>query len=254
MGASKQYSRKLFSVTMIVVMVYAAIAGFLFYLGLDWVAGNLEPDRVAVPPDGFTGRMYESLDWMKDNYFLYVLPSLVCLFAAGGAVLWAVLTIPVSQMVDRDLQAETGGPEKSGSSKDGIEQRLEQERKQRVFLHNISVLQREGRLLDFFQEDLSLYEDEQIGAAVRSIHEDCSKAMKKYIDPRPLHDLEEGAQVTIEPGFDMEKIRLVGNVAGDPPFTGIVKHRGWRAGKKGVPRLFDVRDASVIAPAEIEIQ
>ena len=29
--------------------------------------------------------------------------------------------------------------------------------------------------MDFLQEDLSLYEDGQIGAAVRSIHENCKK-------------------------------------------------------------------------------
>jgi hypothetical protein len=47
---------------------------------------------------------------------------------------------------------------------------------------------------------------------------------------------------------------LVGDVAGEPPFEGIVKHPGWKAGKKEVPKLADVRDPAVITPAEIEIR
>src|SRR5262249_49424094 len=37
----------------------------------------------------------------------------------------------------------------------------------------LGVLQQEGRLLDFLEEDLGGYSDEQIGAAARGIHEGC---------------------------------------------------------------------------------
>ena len=39
----------------------------------------------------------------------------------------------------------------------------------------LAALQREGRLVDFLQEDLSSYEDSQIGAAVRNIHTGCKR-------------------------------------------------------------------------------
>ncbi len=118
----------------------------------------------------------------------------------------------------------------------------------------MSVLQREGRLLDFFDEDLNEYDDEQIGMAVRSIHEDCKKSIKKYIDLKPVIDKKEDDNIVIEPGFDMDSIKLVGNVSGEPPFQGIVRHPGWKAGKKEVPQLSDVQDSSIISPAEVEIQ
>jgi hypothetical protein len=146
------------------------------------------------------------------------------------------------------------GQESRSKKKDFLDQKIQQERKRRLFLHSLSVLQREGRLLDFFDEDLSLYEDEQIGAAVRSIQEDCKKAIKKYIDPKPVIEAEEGDPVTIKPGFDIDAIKLVGNVAGEPPFEGILKHRGWKAGKKEVPRLSDIQDSGIMIPAEVEIQ
>jgi len=109
-------------------------------------------------------------------------------------------------------------------------------------------------LLDFFDENLSEYEDEQIGAAVRSIQEDCKKTIHKYIDPKSVVNKDEGEEVTIEEGFDIDSIKLTGNVSGEPPFKGIVKHRGWRAGKSELPKLSDIQDAAIIVPAEVEIQ
>ncbi|MCK5696183.1 MAG: DUF2760 domain-containing protein, partial [Desulfobacula sp.] len=138
--------------------------------------------------------------------------------------------------------------------KDFVDQKIEQDRKRRLFLHSLSVLQRDGRLLDFFDEDLSLYEDDQIGAAVRSVQEDCKKTIKQYIDLKPVMEKEEGEMVTIEPGFDIDSIKLVGNVSGEPPFEGILKHRGWKAGKKEIPKLSDIQDVAIITPAEVEIQ
>src|SRR3954463_4131073 len=40
----------------------------------------------------------------------------------------------------------------------------------------LTLLQREGRLLDFLLEDVESYANEQIGAAVRDIHRSCRKA------------------------------------------------------------------------------
>ncbi|OQY60390.1 MAG: hypothetical protein B6245_01760 [Desulfobacteraceae bacterium 4572_88] len=123
----------------------------------------------------------------------------------------------------------------------------------RMFLHFISVLQREGRLLDFFSEDLDEYEDDQIGAAVRSIHENCKKVMDKYLTSGTVLDGEEDDEITIQPDFDLGAIKLTGNVAGDPPFRGVVRHRGWKAIKLDMPTLSGDRDPSIIAPAEVEI-
>jgi hypothetical protein len=195
--------------------------------------------------------MERSLGWY--------LPLSAAVMAVLALILWLVLKASAAPLF------RGAGEEKAGQKtrkavkaeaqpeKDAAEQRMEQERKRRLFLHFLSVLQREGRLLDFFAEDLSAYDDEQIGAAVRSIHEDCRKAVDKYLAPKPVLDREEGDEVEVPAGFDPDSITLTGKVTGSPPFRGTLKHRGWKAGRKEVPRLADVLDSGIITPAEVEI-
>jgi hypothetical protein len=125
---------------------------------------------------------------------------------------------------------------------------------QRLFVHLFSVLQREGRLLDFFNEDLTGYADDQIGAAVRSIHENCRRTMDRYLSTAPVMQQAEGETVEIPAGFDPQAIKLVGNVVGQPPFTGVVRHRGWQVRSIALPKLSQAGNPEILAPAEIEIQ
>jgi hypothetical protein len=179
-------------------------------------------------------------------------PVLGGTLAVGWGV-WIFLGLTAGSVFRTPAPASEPDPAPGGRSRDFTEQRLEQDRRLRLYLHPLHLLQREGRLLDFLNEDLSHYTDDQIGAAVRSIQEDCKKAVRKYMDPRPVLDQAEGDAITIAPGFDPDSILLVGNVTGTPPFEGILQHRGWRAGKKEIPRLTDVRDPAVIMPAEVRI-
>lgn len=118
----------------------------------------------------------------------------------------------------------------------------------------LSILQREGRLIDFLNEDLSLYEDAQIGAAVRSVHEGCKKALVEHAELSPVFDEPEGEEVTVPPGFDASAVRLTGNVTGDPPFKGILRHKGWVVSKMDLPRqMTEKKQDWVLAPAEVEI-
>ena len=126
--------------------------------------------------------------------------------------------------------------------------------RRREFLHLFSVLQREGRLMDFFSEDLDLYEDDQIGAAVRDIHANCKKTLQKYIQPKAVIEDEEGNSIEIPAGFDASAIKLTGNVVGEPPFKGTVRHRGWQAKKFDPPVLAETQNPLIIAPAEVEIE
>jgi len=119
-------------------------------------------------------------------------------------------------------------------------------------LRLLGALQQEGRFVDFVQEDLTPYPDEQIGAAVRGIHEGCRKAVYEHIDIVPVLPGNEGEAVTIEPGFDATAIRLTGNVTGAPPFHGVLRHRGWRATRASVPTRRG-QDPRLLAPAEVEI-
>jgi hypothetical protein len=125
---------------------------------------------------------------------------------------------------------------------------------QNASLQTLVVLQRKGRLVDFLQENLSEYDDAQIGAAVRSIHSGCKETLSKYIDLKPIFTDEEGKEVTVDQGFDSRAIQLTGNVKGNPPFKGILRHRGWRAVKVQIPQLTSQEEGNnILAPAEIEI-
>jgi hypothetical protein len=116
----------------------------------------------------------------------------------------------------------------------------------------LSILQRKGRLIDFLQEDLSQYQDAQIGAAVRNIHEGCKQALDEYVDLEPVFEQAEGSTVTVQPGFDPHAIRLTGNIAGDPPFKGALRHRGWRVARVALPERVQ-EQAMIVAAAEVEV-
>jgi hypothetical protein len=117
----------------------------------------------------------------------------------------------------------------------------------------LAILQREGRLLDFLQEDVDAYSDAQIGAAVRDIHRGCKKALAEHLPVEPVLREAENAQVRVDAGFDPSRIRLVGNVVGEPPFTGALRHHGWRVARVTLPTPARATDPSVIAPAEVEL-
>ncbi|MBQ7567961.1 DUF2760 domain-containing protein [bacterium] len=119
----------------------------------------------------------------------------------------------------------------------------------------LGLLQREGRLIDFLQEDLGQASDAQIGAVVKStIYSGCRQALKQYLTLEPIMaDDEEGSEVTVPEGFDPENIRLVGQVQGDPPFKGILRHKGWRITKAQLPAITKQIETGVICPAEVEL-
>ena len=121
-------------------------------------------------------------------------------------------------------------------------------------LRVLAVLQRDGRLVDFLEEDIDAYTDSQIGAAVRDIHRGCRKSLRDYLTIEPVINAAEEERVSVPTDFDPAAIRLVGNVNGSPPFQGILKHHGWRVRSVHLPLLPVARDdSSVLSPAEVEI-
>ena len=118
-------------------------------------------------------------------------------------------------------------------------------------LRLLAFLQEEGRLVDFLMEDISLYEDEQVGAAVREIHTKTSKALRKIMDIVPVVKEQEGEPIEVKAGFNPENIKLVGQVKGQPPFHGVVKHHGWKITRSELPA--GNFGADILAPAEVEM-
>jgi hypothetical protein len=119
-------------------------------------------------------------------------------------------------------------------------------------LRLLAALQADGRLVDFLLEDIEDYSDDQIGAAVRGIHEPARKALRECIVLEPIIKGREDEQVAVSEGLDSGAVRLVGNVHGTPPFRGALKHGGWRATAITLP-VRRGQDERVIAPAEVEI-
>jgi hypothetical protein len=153
---------------------------------------------------------------------------------------------------------EKAGERKKAEKGTGGAQKMEPERPSPYpAVQILSALQREGRFVDFLQEDLAAYEDAQIGAAVRSIHEGCRKAIAEHVELKPVYEQEEeGSQVTVKPGFDARAVRLTGNVSGHPPFRGVLRHRGWQVMRMElpVPVAEHKEKRWVLAPAEVEIE
>ncbi|MCS6510371.1 DUF2760 domain-containing protein [Burkholderia thailandensis] len=120
-------------------------------------------------------------------------------------------------------------------------------------LQLLGLLQRDARLIDFVEEDIAGYSDADIAAAARIVHDGCRATLREHFTIRPVRDEAEGARVTIGEGFDAAAIRLTGNVVGKPPFHGSIGHRGWRVDAVRLPKLNPGHDASIIAPAEVEL-
>ena len=262
MDKSKAFSTR----SLLVIVFWMGILTLLLnaglFFGFDWLVLLLSTGvdtvlhipklNVDIPLKTVTD-LINFIELLSDGFYFWIVPFLGVVFLILAIIIWITLKLSVSGLF-KDIKTRTVNLDDKKEEKDIFEPRIEQERKRRLFLHFFSVLQKEGRLLDFFAEDLELYDDEQIGAAVRSIHDDCKKTMNKYIAPLPVIDKEEGEMVEVEPGFDPNAVKLTGNVAGDPPFKGVLRHRGWKAGKKDIPQLSDTLDAAIIAPAEIEME
>jgi len=120
-------------------------------------------------------------------------------------------------------------------------------------LQLLSLLQREGRLVDFLQQDIAGFPDSEIGSAARVVHEGCRKALASHAEIVPVRSEAEGVPLVLQAGFDARAIKLTGNVHGSAPYRGTLRHRGWRAQKLELPELVGDYDASVLAPAEVEL-
>jgi hypothetical protein len=120
-------------------------------------------------------------------------------------------------------------------------------------LQLLGLFQREARLIDFTQENLSAYSDADIGAAARVVHEGCGKVLREHFTIEAVRSEAEGSRVVLEEGFDASAVRLTGNVVGKAPFRGALSHRGWRASNVRLPKLAEAHDAAILAPAEVEL-
>ncbi len=120
-------------------------------------------------------------------------------------------------------------------------------------LQLLGLLQQEARFVDFLQEDVTQFSDNDIGAAARIVHGGCRKVLQQYMALAPVMNDPEQSRVTLAAGFDPAEIRLTGRVSGQGPFSGTLMHRGWKVTRVELPAMAPGHNAYVLAPAEVEV-
>ena len=111
-----------------------------------------------------------------------------------------------------------------------------------------------GRLVDFLMEDITSYQDSEVGAAARVIHQGCKQVLQEYFQIAAISDAAEGTQVTVPASYSADEYRLVGRLSGEPPFTGTLLHKGWKTEFVKLPRIVNTERLPSIAPAEVELK
>jgi hypothetical protein len=117
----------------------------------------------------------------------------------------------------------------------------------------LNLLQRDGRLIDFLLEDIEGADEVTVGAAVKEIHRKCKDVLQEHVVMEPILRQQEGADVEVPAGFDPSAIRVTGNVTGEPPYKGVLRHHGWRVTKIKLAQLPRGADDLVLAQAEVEL-
>ena len=121
----------------------------------------------------------------------------------------------------------------------------------------LSLLQDRGRLLDFVAEDISAYSDAQVAAASRVVHQGCKAVINECLAPAPAHAGAEGDRITVDPAADPNRYRLQGKLAQQPPYSGVVVHRGWKTTRLTLPRHtrpIDPSGENIVAPVDVEVR
>ena len=120
----------------------------------------------------------------------------------------------------------------------------------------LAILQQKGRLIDFLMDDITAYDDAQVGAAARIIHQGCKAALQEHFKISPIRREAEGSIVEVAPGYAADEYRLIGKIRGEAPFSGTLVHRGWKAESVELPRILRISADRLptIAPAEVQLR
>ncbi len=119
-------------------------------------------------------------------------------------------------------------------------------------LQLLGILQREGRLVDFLQQDIATFADADVGAAARVVHAGCRRALSAHADVSPVRSEAEGSRVSVS-ADELRRVKLVGNVSGAAPYRGVLRHKGWQAQSLRLPTIVGEQELAIIAQAEVEL-
>lgn len=120
----------------------------------------------------------------------------------------------------------------------------------------LAMLQEKGRLIDFLMDDINAYDDAQVGAAARVVHAGCKTVLQEQLQIVPVRQESEGSAIQVPRGYQADEYRLVGKIAGEAPFSGVLVHRGWKTLSVKLPRILRESGGGIptLAPAEVELR
>ena len=190
---------------------------------------------------------------------LALVPSLqsnAAYFVAGAiaVALWlalkAIVAKPVAAVAETSEPAATAAPRQT-TPEPVVERLAEAEA-----IALLGVFQSKGRLVDFLMDDIAGYSDAQVGAAARVVQQGCKAALAEHFTIEPIAVEAEGTRITVPEGAEGTRYSLVGKVSGEPPFSGVLVHKGWRATSVKLPRSLTSSEEALppIAPAQVELR
>lgn len=120
-------------------------------------------------------------------------------------------------------------------------------------LQLLALMQKDGRLIDFINEDVNQFSDEQVAGAARVVHQGVKKTLGEHIKFEAVSDIIEGNSVSLDADFDRHAFQLTGNISGDAPYNGTLIHKGWKVAEITLPSVVEGTNLNVVAPAEVEL-
>ncbi|MGH1364734.1 MAG: DUF2760 domain-containing protein [Calditrichia bacterium] len=245
MANQKQFSLLSFFTLLVTNLL---LGGGLYYLGSNilsklqgWVNQPVDAgaDNVTVTVQNIVAFLNDFIPQNREQLMLFA----IGLAVAATLIGWLIIQLLAKRTLGSTPTAAKAKPAKMDENSPAPAIQL------------LSILQRDGRLLDFLNEDLSSYDDAQIGAAVRNVHEGCKKALNNCFQMKPVMSQQEGSEVNVPHGFDARQIRLIGNVVGEPPFSGSLRHKGWKITRVDLPKQTkEQSENKVVAAAEVEVR
>ena len=241
---------KVFRNTLTVIFVILAILS----LGL-FTAGTMALDALCAKAAAIAQAALNAEQSLTalDGYLHHIKTMLPAVVFGSGAAALLLAALVLRLIISRVPHAPKGNEAVDAQKHTPVSAPAKPPVRESTAVSLLASLQAEGRFIDFLQEDLGNYEDSQIGAAVRTIHQGCKKALDDAASLEPVVNAAEGADYVVEKGFDPASIKLVGNVTGNPPFKGILRHHGWRLKRIDIPTVTMKNNEAIIVPAEVEI-
>jgi len=185
------------------------------------------------------------------------LPANLGPYLTGGAILLTLYIAVQNLMASRSRQEAAAEPVQPQPRPEPVKPPRTEPTQTGEALILLSLLQEKGRFLDYVMEDITAFSDAQVAAASRVVHQGCSAVIRECLDLSPTHEGAEGERVTLDQSSDPNRYRLLGKVRQEPPYSGVVVHRGWKTSKLALPRFtrpVDPTGPNVITPMEVEIK